>query len=127
MPGSRRNADNSFLNALACGASVENAARAAGISGRTAYRRMADPAFRKRLQKVRDGIVQRTAGAVTAAWTESVKTLLALQQPTVSATVRLGAARAILEIGIKLRELTDLTERIGALEDNADPDKTATT
>jgi hypothetical protein len=116
MPGSRRHADEKFLMALAFGATVESAAHTAGISDRTAYRRMNEPAFRKRLQKVRDDIVQRTAGAVTAAWTESVKTLLSLQQPTVSATVRLGAARAILEIGIRLREITDLAERIAALE-----------
>ena len=79
--------------------------------------RLAEPDFRKRLQQVRSEIVQRTTGALTAASTEAVKTLLALQQASTPPTVRLGAARAILEISMKLRENTDLSERIEALEE----------
>src|SRR5262245_40877934 len=101
MPGgSRRNADEAFLTALACGATVENAAHSAGISSATAFRRLRDPAFRQRLQQVRADIVQRTAGALTAASTEAVKTLLELQKPSSPPTVRLGAARAILEMSV---------------------------
>jgi hypothetical protein len=118
MPGgSRRNADEAFLTALACGATVDNAARSAGIGLSTAHRRLKDPAFRQRLQQVRADIVQRTTGALTAAATEAVKTLLTLQQPTVSPAVRLGAARAILEIGTRLRDSTELAERIQAIEE----------
>src|SRR5262245_42130134 len=98
MPGSRRHADDAFLTALASGAAVENAARSAGISVRTAQRRLAEPGFRKRLQQIRADMVELTTGTLTAAATEAVETLLALQQPTTPATVRLGAARAILEI-----------------------------
>jgi hypothetical protein len=112
----KRQADEKLLLALACGATVENAARAAGISPATAYRRLAEPAFRQRLQQVRTDMVSRAAATLTAAGTEAVKTLVVLQQSTAPAAVRLGAARAVLEMGIKLREMADLEERLTLLE-----------
>ncbi len=112
----RHNADEALLLALACGATVENAARSAGVSLRTVYRRLAEPAFRTRLQGARSEMVQRATGMLTAAALEAVKTLLVLQQASVPAAVRLGAARAVLEIGAKLREVADLEARLAALE-----------
>jgi hypothetical protein len=103
--------------ALACGATVENAARTAGVSWRTVYRRLADPAFHKRLRAARADMLQRATGMLTAAALEAVKTLLGLQQASVAAGVRLGAARAVLEIGLKLREVADLEARLAALEE----------
>jgi hypothetical protein len=112
----RGQADEALLTALACGATVENAARAAGVSARTAHRRLRDEAFRRRLQAARADMVQRAAGLLTAAALEAVKTLLSLQQAAVPAGVRLGAARAVLEIGMKLREVADLEVRLAELE-----------
>lgn len=112
----KRNSDSNLLTALACGATVESAARNAGVSERTAYRRLHDPKFTRRLQEMRADMVQRTAGMLTAAGGESVKTLLALLQASTPAAVRLGAARACLELGLKLRETAELMERIAALE-----------
>ena len=112
----RRNTDHQLLMALACGVTVENAARQAGISPATAYRRLADPAFLQRLRALRGDMVQRTAGTLTAASGESVRTLLELQKPSAPPAVRLGAARSVLEIGIKMREAADLEERLTALE-----------
>ena len=112
----RRNADHKLLMAFACGATVESAARQAGVSESTAHRRLEDPAFRQQLQAMRADLVQRTAGALTAASTESVRTLLELQKAAAPPAVRLGAARSVLEIGIKLREAADLEERLATLE-----------
>ncbi len=112
----KRRADEKLLLTLACGATVENAARAAGLSTATVYRRLAEPDFRQRLQQLRTDMVSRAAATLTAAGTEAVKTLLALQQASIPAAVRLGAARSILELGIKLREVADLEERLAALE-----------
>jgi uncharacterized small protein (DUF1192 family) len=112
----RKKSEDALLLALACGASVENAARQCGLSDRTVYRRLTEPDFRQRLQELRAEIVQRTAGALTAAATEAVRTLLELQKPAHSGTVRLGAARAILELGMKIREVAELEARIAALE-----------
>jgi hypothetical protein len=112
----RRKADHKLLMAFACGATIESAARQAGVSESTAQRRLDDPVFHQQLQALRADMIQRTAGALTAASTESVRTLLELQKPSAPPAVRLGAARSVLEIGIKLREAADLEERLSALE-----------
>jgi hypothetical protein len=67
-------------------------------------------------------MVSRTAGTLTAAAGEAVRTLLELLKSTASAAVRLGAARAVLELGMKVREVADLEERLAALEKVASED-----
>jgi hypothetical protein len=114
--GQRKKAEDALLLALACGATVEAAGRQCGLSERTIYRRLREPDFRQRLQDVRNDMVQRTAGTLTAAATEAVRTLLDLQKPTAPPPVRLGAAKAILEIGMKVREVAELEQRLQALE-----------
>src|SRR6516225_6069830 len=112
-----KGADRALLQALACGATVENAARKAGVSERTAYRRLDDPAFMQQLQQVRIDMVQRTVGMLTGASVAAVKTLVDLQHDAaVSPAVRRGAARDVLELAIKYREAADLEQRIAALE-----------
>ena len=115
----RKHADQLLLMAaLACGATVEAAARSAGISQATAYRRQQDPEFCKKLEQMKAEMVQRTSGMLTASGMESVKTLLELQKSAPPA-VRLGAARSVLEIGMKVRERADLEERLATLEAQA--------
>jgi AcrR family transcriptional regulator len=108
--------DDALLLALACGSNAEQAARAVGVSKSTVFRRLADPEFRRRLAALRADMVERASGMLTAAGMEAVKTLLALLQPPVPAPVRLGAARAVLEIGAELRTVVDLEQRLAALE-----------
>ncbi|AMV25216.1 hypothetical protein VT84_12525 [Gemmata sp. SH-PL17] len=111
--------EDQLLLALACGATVDAAAKQCGLTDRTIYRRLAEPAFRGRLQALRADMVRRAAGLLTAAAGEAVRTLLSLQKDSAPPAVRLGAARAILELGIKVRELTDLETRIAELEHRA--------
>jgi hypothetical protein len=106
----KKDVDDRLLAALACGATPEAAAR-------SACRRLAEPAFRQRLQGLRSDMVQRTAGALTAAGAEAVRALLALLREAAPAAVRLGAARSVLELGVKLREAAELEERLTALEE----------
>src|SRR3954447_656782 len=101
----RPKAEDKLLLTLACGATVEAASRQCGLSIRTIYRRLAEPEFKRKLQALRTDMVQRTAGTLTAAATEAVRTLLDLQKPVAPPAVRLGAAKAVLEIGVKLREM----------------------
>jgi hypothetical protein len=118
----RRNADQILILALACGATVEAAAHQGGVSPATVYRRKNDPQFLRRLQEARSEMVQRTAGMLAGAGMESVKTLLALQKETAPPAVRLGAARAVLELGTKLREIVELEQRVLALEEQLGSD-----
>jgi hypothetical protein len=114
--GRRRKGDAALVEALACGASAEGAARTAGVSPRTVYRRLADPAFRAQVGAARAELVRREAGLLTVAGLGSIKALTALQESATSEAVRLGAARAVLELSCKLRESADLQERVAAVE-----------
>src|SRR5258708_38941523 len=113
----RQNADAQLMLALACGATLENAARQAGVSLRTAKRRVADPGFKRQLNALRWDMVERAVGILTAAMGESARTLVVLQKETVPYSSRLGAARAVFEIGMKLREQNDLEQRLAAIEE----------
>jgi hypothetical protein len=112
----RKSADDALAVAIACGSTVEAAAAKAGVSPKTAYKRMADPEFQRRLTQVRAEMVGRATAMLTAAAMEAVKTLLDLQGKTVAASARLGAAKAVLEIGNRLRLEGDLLARLEALE-----------
>ena len=112
----RRNVDDVLLMALACGATWEAAAQKAGVSKATVQRRMQDPLFCRRLQDLGADMVKRAAAALMAANMEAIKTLLSLLAPSTPHPGRLGAARAILEIGIHMRELVDTEGRLAALE-----------
>ena len=112
----RRNVDQILLMALACGATVEVAAQTARISPATVYRRKEDPKFCKQLQQFQADMIQRVLGMLTGAGSEAARTLLVLMKDTEPPTVRLGAARAVLDGIIKVREFASFEERLAALE-----------
>lgn len=112
--------DQQLLLALACGATVEGAAQKAGLSKRTAYRRLAAPEFGRRLAALRDDMVVRASAMLTASAAESIKTLLGLLEKSQPAAVRLGAAKAILDLGLKLRDVEEIQRRLQALEERLD-------
>jgi AcrR family transcriptional regulator len=107
-----------FALAIASGTSLREAARTAGISESTAYRRLKDRAFRRRVSEIRTSFLNEAVGRLSEAANEAVSTLKAL---LVSGTdsVRLSAAKTILELGPRLREQAELEERITALEREA--------
>jgi len=114
--GDRRMADIALIAALAGGATVAEAAKTAGVSERTAFRRLQDPAFRQRLETARQEMVERASAMLAEMGTQAAATLRALLEPTVPPTVRLGAARAALELGARLRENEELARRLTELE-----------
>jgi hypothetical protein len=116
VPRAKANSDEALLMALACGATVENAARSAGLSPRTAHRRLASPEFKRRLAQTRTDFVQRATAMVTAGNLEAGKTLIGLLDASIPPAVRLGAARALFEVGLKLRQGEIIEQRLAALE-----------
>jgi hypothetical protein len=116
----RRNADEALALALAGGQTLRDAAAAVGIAERTAHRRWADADFRRRVTELRGDMVSRSLGKMADGMTEAagvLRQLLAAQ----SESVRLGAARSLLELGVKLRESVELEERLAALEKMKEP------
>ena len=113
----RETLDEKLLISLACGASAAAAAREAGCNEKTVRRRLADPKFRSRLHQMRGEALERAGGMLTAASMKAVQTLLALQDANQPAAVRLGAAKAVLELGMKVREVNEIEQRMAALEE----------
>lgn len=111
----RRKGDAALLVALAAGQTVRDAASLARVGERTAARRVADPEFRRQVIELRADMVQRALGKLADAATEAVDTLRGLLAGQ-SGSVKLGAARSILELGCKLKEAVELELRIAALE-----------
>lgn len=114
VPG-KKNADDSLLLALAAGQSVEDAAQSARVSARTVYRRMADPEFAEKVREARSRLLGQTLGRLIEANTKAADTLKALLDSK-SDVVRLGAARSILELCLKVRQSTETDARLAEIE-----------
>ncbi len=121
----RRNADEALALALAAGKTVRDAAAEVGIGERTATRRWADPDFRQIVSRHRADMVGRAVGELADSMSAAATTLRVLLDCE-SPAIRLGAARSILELGVKIKEAVELDERVGALEARlADDDRRA--
>jgi hypothetical protein len=96
----RKTADDALIAALAGGATVAEAATQAGISERTAWRRLQDDAFRQRLDAARQQTVQVAVDTLSKGSTRAARTLVALLSRRQCPSTRLAAARAILELPV---------------------------
>ena len=111
----RSRGDERLLSELAAGSPVEQAAKAAGLSQRTVYRRLRDSGFQRRLRAARDELVTEALGELTGSAQDAVATLKRLLDAS-DDRVRLTAARTILEQLLRLRETVQLEQRLSALE-----------
>ncbi len=112
----RRNADEALALALATGQTLRAAADLAGIGERTASRRWADRAFRGRVSELQWEMVRRSLGRMADGMTEAADVLRQLLAAE-SENVRLGAARTLLDLGLQMREVVDLEQRLAELEE----------
>jgi hypothetical protein len=101
--------------ALAGGKSSKAAAEEAGCAERTIRYWQGDPLFAARVAELRTRIFDQTVGVLASMSTLALVTLGQLLKGK-SETVRLGAARAILDCGARLREGVELAARLDALE-----------
>jgi len=113
---SRSGKDHLLAAALVSGASQEEAAQAAGMSVRTAQRRMADEAFVEVLDALRRETVRAVADRLKAAATKSVETLIEMQDPQYPPGVRVRAATAVLDQLTRYQRSAEFDERLAALE-----------
>jgi hypothetical protein len=103
------------IAALLSAPTLAQAAKKAGLSKATLYRWMQEPDFKAALRAARRGVVDATIGRLQAVTTEAV-TALHKALTCTTPTVRVSAARAILEFSFRSVELMDLEERLSALE-----------
>ena len=111
--------DARLVAELAGGATVAEAARTAGMSEATAYRRLREDGVKRQVAEARSEMLSRAVSRLTSASVEAVEALRGLLGSEMD-FARLGAARAILELGCRLREQLDLAERVAALEQAAE-------
>ncbi len=115
MKPGRHQVDDLIITAIAGGATYAEAGKQANVTERTVANRMADPGFRQRVAEVRSRLLEQTAAGLTASGLHAVGALDRLLDAE-SESVQLGAAKALIELGAKVREGHDLEQRITALE-----------
>jgi hypothetical protein len=102
--------------------SIAAAAAQAGIAEGTVYRWLKDAAFEEAYRKARGQVVRHSIIKLQRATGRAVETLVAvMEDEDVTASARVSAAKAVLEMAIKGVELDDLEARITALEEQARP------
>jgi len=105
------------INALAGGESFAVAAAAAGVTERTLRRWRGEPAFLDALRAADSDQLTETARQLNAAGQRAVAVLVGiLDSPSTAAGLRLRAASEILRHRGAFFELTNLAERLDALE-----------
>jgi len=100
---------------LAAGKPVRAIAAEIGISERQVFRRLKDPSLVQAVAAARAEIISTAVAQLSALMAAAVEALEALLRAD-SEQVRLGACRAVLELGTRLRESEELERRIGELE-----------
>ena len=101
---------------------IAEAAQYAGISEGTLYRWLRDdPTFQKLYRESRRESVRQATARLQQACGQAVQTLMDVQSDVESsASARVTAAKAILELAYKAVEIEDLETRITALEERTD-------
>jgi phage terminase small subunit len=115
MARGRKGGDEALVSALAAGASPTAAAQQAGVSPRTAQRRLADPAFRQQVDAARNELLERTVGRLSAVGVLAADKLYALLEAA-SPSVQLGAARGALEFLLRGHEVAGLARQVAQLK-----------
>jgi len=109
--------DGLLYAALLRGSTYETAATEAGYSRSTVSRRMADPAFRSRLDALRAEVLARVADRLAAESLESVTTLARIRSDKHSSpSVQIRAANALINSALRYRAAVELDARVAALE-----------
>ena len=123
MPGgTKKAADAALIAHLAAGVSPAGAAKLAGVSEATAYRWLANPAFRRRVEKARSDFWDRALGVMSKGASESAIVLRKLLRSD-DGRIKLQAAKVLREQGMKVRERVELEQRLDELEKLVDERK----
>ena len=107
--------DEALAAALARGLSTKAAAAEAGVSQRTAFRRLEDVGFTARVEELRANLVELAVRRLSDHMQRAADRLSDLLESS-NDTVALGAARSILDLGLKSHEQRSLETRVEALE-----------
>jgi hypothetical protein len=110
-----RKRDDELIVQLASGKTMEDAARAAGMSRMTVFRRLAEQEFRQRVTEARGEFIRQVAGQLAAGAKEAASTLLMLMNSG-NQRIQLLAAKNVLEQAVRTHDLMVLEARVAELE-----------
>jgi hypothetical protein len=97
--------------------SIRQAAKAADVPEKTLFNWLKEPAFDAAYRAARRDSVQQATARLQFATSAAVSVLCQLMtRDTVHASIRLSAAKTILELSFKSIEIDDLAARLEALE-----------
>ena len=104
------------IAALMSTATVTDAAKVAGVGERTVYAWLAEPGFDAAYRAARRDAVQQATARLQQMSGRAVVVVAQLMLDTSKpASVRLAAARTVLELAVKAVELDDLQQQLAAL------------
>jgi len=101
---------------LASGSTIRDACAEIGCSEPTGYRLAKSPEFRQRVSEIRSEITSQAVGKLTQAANHAADALVALLDDQFDPSVRLQAAKAILNALGPLSELGELRARLNRIE-----------
>jgi hypothetical protein len=105
------------IEALLTEPTVQAAADAAGVSKTTIFRWLADSVFSGVYRDLRGQALEGTLTALQQASGEAVRTLkTVMTDETAKGSERVSAARCVLEMSQKAREVLEIEARLAALE-----------
>ncbi|MDB5309345.1 MAG: hypothetical protein JWO38_3547, partial [Gemmataceae bacterium] len=112
---SKEYADEVLIRRLAYGDTIPDAARIAKVSERTVYRRLANPTFRNRLSATQAAALSPAYGMLTTGLTDACFKLNQLVRNP-NPHVGFKAAKAVVDLTLKMREQVEVEDRVTALE-----------
>ena len=101
--------------ALATGKTAKEAAGAAGVSERTVFQWLADQPFKARVRELRGEMVSAALGRLSDGLCAAADALNELVKND-DADVKFKAAVKVIELALRVREQTDIEERLAAVE-----------
>ena len=111
----RKAADETLAAALAAGKTIAAAAATAGVGETTAYRRLKVPAFAARVRELRAAMVATALGRLSDGMTAAADALNELVR-SADLDAKFKAAKAVIELALRVREQVDIEERLAAVE-----------
>lgn len=115
MSTETRSGDEVLIASLTAGATLQEAATAAGVSAKTVSRRLREPEFAKALRDARRMVIAVAVNRLASSASEAVDELRSLLSSS-SDSIRLRAAVAILDSSHRMLDAQELVERLAAVE-----------
>ncbi|MDB5312773.1 MAG: hypothetical protein JWO38_6975 [Gemmataceae bacterium] len=112
---SKEYADEVLIRRLAYGDTIPDAARIAKVSERTVFRRLNNPTFRNRLSATQAAALSPAYGMLTTGLTDACFQLTQLVRHP-NPHVGFKAAKAVVDLTLKMREQVEVEDRVTALE-----------